>query len=531
MKRHSTREANDYGAARHAHLQREQGSAHRPPLASERHPGLPQSMLSDARLRGRSNEPARVALMQSIQQSYGNRALQRFLQRSAQGQPVPAQLMPIQRQDPPATTPTTPGTTPAPTVDPVKKQWEDDWNDPTFASAQSRFAGNGRPAGTPKERYDALCPLYKAKGILRPLKYAKEEIVDAKFFHQGTPAHKDVSAKLAKAEANLKELAAKAEKDGTEKIPLPPFKSAWAFNPRTTSKGGWSNHADGKAIDIDAEKNPHLTSQSERTVITLLSGYDIEKRNPGDTKGQDSYDAAKAASDAFKSNYNETGMTKRIGELKTDHTKLAKEQEELQTALAAVPKKVKISPKATKEERKKAQEEQAKNAATTKEITAKLKTKTGEVKDMAGKLKALENELKKYKNEQAAYTALGTSITDTETNITTLNADIEKLKGELAAAKAKTKEQLKEEGTTAAQHKANLKKLQTSLTAKQTAQKSAKTKLTKAQGDYDAYSMRKYAREGILNLPKVLVKAMTDAGFTWGGDWAESKDFMHFDSP
>jgi hypothetical protein len=519
MKRHNTREGNDYRDARNAHLQREQASAHKPALASERHPGLPQSMLSDARLRGRSNEPARVALMHSIQQSYGNRALQRFLQRSAQGQPVPAQLLHVQRQDPPATTPTTPA---EPAVDPVKKQWEDDWNDPTFASAQKRFAGGDRPSGTPKERYLALCPLYQAKGILRPLKYAKEEIVDARFFHQGTPAHKDVSAKLAKAEANLKELAAKAEKEGTEPIPLPPFKSAWAFNPRTTSKGGWSNHADGRAIDIDAEKNPHLTSNSERTIITLLSGYDIEKRNPGDTKGQDSYDAAKAASDAFKANYNEAGMTKRIGELKADQEKLTKEQADLQTALAAVPKKAKISSKATKEERKKAQEEQAANAATSKEITAKLKAKTVEVKDVAGDLKALEDELKRF-------TALSKAVTDAQTNVTTLDADVELLKAELATAKAKTPEQLQEEGTTDAQHKAKLKALQTALTAKETAQKAAKTKLTRAQGAYDSDSMVTYGREGILNLPKVLVKAMTDAGFTWGGDWAESKDFMHFD--
>jgi len=45
------------------------------------------------------------------------------------------------------------------------------------------------------------------------------------------------------------------------------------------------------------------------------------------------------------------------------------------------------------------------------------------------------------------------------------------------------------------------------------------------------YTLRKYAREGILNLPKDVVDAMKKAGFIWGGDWAVHKDIMHFDMP
>src|SRR6476659_991221 len=40
-------------------------------------------LLSDARLRGRGNAPLRSALMQEMQQTHGNKAVQRFVQRSA----------------------------------------------------------------------------------------------------------------------------------------------------------------------------------------------------------------------------------------------------------------------------------------------------------------------------------------------------------------------------------------------------------------------------------------------------------------
>lgn len=46
---------------------------------------------TDPRLNGRGNLPVRIAMMQQAQHSYGNRALQRFLQGHA--------ILPIQRQE------------------------------------------------------------------------------------------------------------------------------------------------------------------------------------------------------------------------------------------------------------------------------------------------------------------------------------------------------------------------------------------------------------------------------------------------
>src|SRR3954447_17881565 len=69
---------------------------------------------------------------------------------------------------------------PAPLTD--EQQWEADWNDPALAKYQSYFAGSDRPTGTPKHRYDVLCPLYKKQTIKRPLVYIRDNITTATFF-------------------------------------------------------------------------------------------------------------------------------------------------------------------------------------------------------------------------------------------------------------------------------------------------------------------------------------------------------------
>ena len=86
--------------------------------------------------------------------------------------------------------------------------------------------------------------------------------------------------------------------------------------------------------------------------------------------------------------------------------------------------------------------------------------------------------------------------------------------------------------------KAEIASLRKELTKQVRAVSAAKTALRKHQKslkdkteERDRYTLRKYAREGILNLPKDVVEAMTKAGFTWGGDWAVHKDLMHFDMP
>jgi hypothetical protein len=193
----------------------------------------------------------------------------------------------------------------------ARRQWEADWNDPAFSAARAHFRGDSRPTGTPRERYDLLCPFYHERGIERPLKYAAEEITTASFFDLRTPAHRDLAAALARAEGILR-----ARGHTTA-----PVEEGWAFNARTTSKGAWSNHADGRAIDFDSPTNPHLTGEFECGVISALTGVDVRAENPAEGTGARPYGVLKAASDRFRAAYSREGLTRRIGELKAQEAR------------------------------------------------------------------------------------------------------------------------------------------------------------------------------------------------------------------
>jgi hypothetical protein len=153
---------------------------------------------------------------------------------------------------------------------------------------------------------------------------------------------------------------------------------------------------------MDPDTNPHFLDKSHRKVITLLTGSDIEQANPGAAQGLDSYDALKASSDKFKSDYNAAGMTKRIEELKAEETKLAEQEAEIKKELGAVP----TGKKATAEDRKKA-----------KEIQARLKKKTDEVKGATKNRTVLEKELKRFQG-------LDTAVDTSTASVGTLKADI-----------------------------------------------------------------------------------------------------------
>ncbi|MDQ3930353.1 MAG: lytic transglycosylase domain-containing protein, partial [Chloroflexota bacterium] len=64
-------------------------------------PAYVSSLLGDARLNGRGNNPVKVAMMRQVQQGYGNRAVQRWLAARAQvqRQPEAAPEAPAPQQD------------------------------------------------------------------------------------------------------------------------------------------------------------------------------------------------------------------------------------------------------------------------------------------------------------------------------------------------------------------------------------------------------------------------------------------------
>ena len=382
------------------------------------------------------------------------------------------------------------------------EQWEEDWNDAAFAAAQKHFAGPDRPVGTPRERYDVLCPLYKAHGIARPLKYVADNIVWRSFFGHGSPMHRDLATPLATAEAALRKAGVTAA----------PFRKLWAFNPRTQSGGQWSNHADGKAIDFDEVQNPRLLDKGQRAVISALTEMDISAANPGAGEGLDSYDASAQASERFQDRYSLDGMDERIDEIKEDEADLEAERKELADELAGIPTgKKKGEAKPTADQK-----------ALAKKLKGQIDAKQKEINGQVAARKALEKERKRFEGLDQAVADTQKAIDALDVEIGALNAELDKLgKGEsLEAGKAAlTGKALKTAVTTRKQ----------AVQKRASAIKKQQKKLADATKARDEDPMRGMASRGFLDLDKDMVEALKAAGLGWGGDYAGAKDFMHFE--
>jgi hypothetical protein len=354
-----------------------------------------------------------------------------------------------------------PQTQAAPQTD--EQIWAADWDDPALASARGHFAGPDRPVGTPRQRYDVLCPLYKAQGIARPLKFVHDEIVDGTFFGHRTPLHVDLRTALQAAESALNNAGVTAA----------PFRSCWAFNPRTQSGGQWSNHADGKAIDIDADTNPRLLDPKKRAVISALTEHDMADQNLG-------YAGAAEASLRFQSRYSVVGLAERSEEISDDQYALEADRKEIADKLDILGKE------------KKPTAEQ-KNEA--KALRQQLKAKQAELKANLAAQKAIST-------ERDRLIALEKAVTDLDSQIDGLQAEIDALDATNDKAKLAT------------------------LTARLRAKQRALTAATKAR---DEDPMRHMADVGFLDLDEQMVNALKAAGLRWGGDYKGAKDFMHFE--
>ncbi|MDP9223040.1 MAG: M15 family metallopeptidase [Actinomycetota bacterium] len=392
-----------------------------------------------------------------------------------------------------------------------EQQWEQDWN--TYSHLQHYFDSNDRPSGNKKFRYEYLCPHYKGQGVARPLKYIADNIVTASFAGHSTPAHKDLKAALKVAEQNL-------AKEGVVEAP---FTKAWAFNPRMISGGGLSDHALGKAIDIDEVTNPRLANKAQRNVISAVAGMDMAAANPGAAAGMDSYDAAAAASAAFQKDYNAEGMARLIEEV----TEFEEDQQEAIAALegekGALPAKARDRTDAQK--------------AKAEELAKALKTEKAELKAATARRKTLQA-------ARAKFVAVDAAIDDLEAKVETLTEEIAELTA-LVAAATKAKEEAEARKKAAKGNKAaeraeaelirakakELTPLKGKLKTKGQALKKTRASLAKKEEAREGDTLRGYASRGILDLPKVLVESMKKAGLHWGGDWEGAKDFMHFEVP
>ena len=404
-----------------------------------------------------------------------------------------------------------------------QERWEEDWNTPAYVTSQDKFEGSGRPAGDKRARYFGLAPLYKAHGIDRPLQWAHQNIHQATFFGSKTPAHDDLTAALTAAETDL---IAQGHKDK-------PFKSCWAFNPRTTSKGGWSNHADGKAIDIDADHNPHLTNLRQKKIINALTGMDVTAANPGEGMGKSTYEAIEEMSNRFQDRFSPEGMEARIDELEAEEAAFAAEEAALKTEIAGLPKKKKG--RLTDEEKKTA----AEVAKHSQELTAKLKLKHAQALKAQERQDLLESEIKRYDKVHAAAEKQRTKIADLLKEIEELEKQIAELQKQIDLLERQIdphedggpvmldKHAKRAMAAAAKERRAEARKLTKSREALKKQVKAKHKAIAKAESGID--DIHRWGSDGFMDLEPALVTALQKAGLKWGGEWAGSKDFMHFE--
>jgi hypothetical protein len=404
-----------------------------------------------------------------------------------------------------------------------QERWEEDWNTPAYADSQNKFKGEGRPAGEPRDRYFALAPLYKAHGIDRPLQWAHQNIHQATFFGSKTPAHDQLTTALAAAEADL---IGQGHKDK-------PFRSCWAFNPRTTSAGGWSNHADGKAIDIDADQNPHLTNLRQKKIINALTGMDVTAENPGEGMGKSTYEAIEEMSQRFQDRFSPEGMQQRIEELEAEEEQFAAEEAELKAEIAGLPKKKKG--RLTEEERKAA----AEVAKQSKDLTARLKLKHAQALKAQERQDLLESEIKRYdkvhaeaEKQRAKIAELLREIEELENQIDELQARIDLLERPIDPHEDGGPVMLDKHAkaaiaAAAKERRAEVRKLTKSREGVKKAVKAKHKAIAKAESQID--DIHRWGSDGFMDLEPALVTALQKAGLEWGGEWAGSKDFMHFE--
>lgn len=119
------------------------------------------------------------------------------------------------------------------------------------------------------QTYSQLHPLYQARGIANPAQYLDNNITSVTFLtHYRTFAHQDMQAYLTRAETHLTTDPA---------IPIGDRNAFWAFVPRTIvgQANQLSNHALGKAIDINPGTNPLIRNQHDIRVIKFITNVDF----------------------------------------------------------------------------------------------------------------------------------------------------------------------------------------------------------------------------------------------------------------
>jgi D-alanyl-D-alanine carboxypeptidase len=146
--------------------------------------------------------------------------------------------------------------------------------------------------------YLAIRPLYVGAGIANPAKWLDETVAnnEVKFFGHKTPGHPDLQPPLTAAQEKLKS--------------APAINSFWSFVPRTIrGSKKISNHALGRAIDINPSTNPRIIGADMIRVIKAVTGIDL-----GKTQEEN---AMRQASEVFRAKFDDSYIATQLDEIKS----------------------------------------------------------------------------------------------------------------------------------------------------------------------------------------------------------------------
>ena len=198
-------------------------------------------------------------------------ALLRGIGQVAAGAPVPSRLQPVPSPPPHRQGPVSP---PNPAT--TQEQWD------AHPRAHGWF-------GNTFARYAELAPLYAAKGISDAAAYLDDNMVSLRFFGHRQDGHRDLIVPLRRAEDAMR-----------RQTVSPPITSFGCLVPRpirgTTNR--LSNHAAGRAFDLNPVGNPRITQAADYLVIGAVIGADI--------RGETSPAALSRASRAFQDGFTQS---------------------------------------------------------------------------------------------------------------------------------------------------------------------------------------------------------------------------------
>jgi hypothetical protein len=149
------------------------------------------------------------------------------------------------------------------------------------------------------EQYLAIRPAYQRAGISNPAEYIANNIVEVTFFGHKTPAHRDLQNHLQQAENALKK----------QNI-TPDIRSFWSFVPRPIrGSTKLSEHARGRAFDINPKENPRIIKADDVLVIKAITGVNMASSQ--------NFETLVAASKSFQKNFNQSWITQQEQALKS----------------------------------------------------------------------------------------------------------------------------------------------------------------------------------------------------------------------